>query len=80
MRIPERLAPVGGAYEAVVVDLSTARGIERIDVLDALGRTIKSVRVNGTRAFIPTSDLPNGTYFVRMNSETEVRTMSFVRY
>lgn len=70
-----RIAP-NPASEMVTISLA---GMNGIDILDASGRVVKSVKVSSDEESVKVSDLPKGIYFVKVKSDNNVFVNKFVR-
>ena len=52
---------------------------EYIDIFDLTGKTIKSEKITGTNQEIKISDLPSGTYFLRMQDKSSRVTVKLIK-
>lgn len=59
--------------------IRSSKKLGRIEVFDATGKLIKSVKTNETEARINTATLPQGFYILRAENSGEIRTKKFVK-
>jgi hypothetical protein len=81
----EAMVPTMQVFPVPADDRLCVRGVgatsntDRLLVLDALGRTIREVRMSaGNEQRIEVRDLPNGCYFIRVNGAERSRAARFI--
>ncbi|MBT6440281.1 MAG: T9SS type A sorting domain-containing protein [Flavobacteriales bacterium] len=50
-----------------------------IQLLNSIGQIIYSEKLNGSRTFINTEQLPSGAYFLRINSDQTMETVQLIK-
>lgn len=70
------------AYPNPVIDvlnLSYSQNIDKVEVINLLGQEVITKSVNATQGQIDMSNLPVGTYIVRVTSEDQVKTIKVIK-
>ncbi|MFY7740737.1 MAG: GEVED domain-containing protein [Flavobacterium sp.] len=62
-----------------VLNLSYSKNIDTVQIMNILGQEVSAKSINATQAAIDMSNLPSGTYLVRLTSENQVKTIKVVK-
>ncbi|HCQ13451.1 GEVED domain-containing protein, partial [Flavobacterium sp.] len=58
-----------------VLNLSYAQNINKVQVINILGQEVKTVTMDANQAQVDMSNLPSGTYLVKVTSDNQVKTV-----
>jgi hypothetical protein len=62
-----------------VLNLSYTENITKVQVINLLGQEVKAVSINATQSQVDMSNLPKGTYLVKVTAADEVKTIKVIK-
>lgn len=62
-----------------VLNLSYSQNINKVQVINILGQEVRTVSMDATQAQVDMSDLPSGTYLVKVTSDNQVKTIKVIK-
>lgn len=62
-----------------VLNLSYSQSINKVQVINILGQEVKTVTMDANQAQVDMSNLPTGTYLVKVTSDSQVKTIKVVK-
>jgi len=62
-----------------VLNLSYSQNINKVQVINILGQEVKTVSMDATQAQVDMSNLPTGTYLVKVTSDNQVKTIKVIK-
>lgn len=62
-----------------VLNLSYSQNINKVQVINILGQEVKTVTMDANQAQVDMSNLPSGTYLVKVTSDNQVKTVKVIK-
>lgn len=62
-----------------VLNLSYSQSINKVQVINILGQEVKTVTLDANQAQVDMSNLPSGTYLVKVTSDNQVKTIKVIK-
>ena len=62
-----------------VLNLSYSQNINKVQVINILGQEVKTITMDANQAQVDMSNLPSGTYLVKVTSDNQVKTVKVIK-
>lgn len=62
-----------------VLNLSYSQNINKVQVINILGQEVKTVTLDANQAQVDMSNLPSGTYLVKVTSDNQIKTIKVIK-
>ncbi len=62
-----------------VLNLSYSKNIDKVQVINLIGQEVVAKSINATNAKVDMSQLPSGTYLVKITSDNQIKTLKVIK-